>query len=140
MRCADLSARLNSASPSSNREEKKNLEKVRQRGKLTFQMSVLPICWTKTPLLRKLAPLLLMTCTLNKVAILAAGTVGGIGYISGRRCMIVANDMTVKAGAWFPLTGKKNLRLQEIAMENRLPVIYLVDSAGVLCPCRMKYS
>lgn len=64
----------------------------------------------------------------------AGGTVGGIGYVSGRQCMIVANDQTVKAGAWFPITGKKNLRLQEIAMENRLPVIYLVDSAGVYLP------
>ncbi len=64
----------------------------------------------------------------------AGGTVGGIGYISDRQCMIVANDQTVKAGAWFPITGKKNLRLQEIAMENNLPVIYLVDSAGVYLP------
>mgnify|MGYP000870026320 CR=1 FL=1 len=64
----------------------------------------------------------------------AGGTVAGIGYVSGRQCMIVANDQTVKAGAWFPITGKKNLRLQEIAMENRLPVIYLVDSAGVYLP------
>jgi 3-methylcrotonyl-CoA carboxylase beta subunit len=64
----------------------------------------------------------------------AGGTVGGIGYISGRQCMIVANDQTVKAGAWFPISGKKNLRLQEIAMENRLPIIYLVDSAGVFLP------
>lgn len=64
----------------------------------------------------------------------AGGTVGGIGYVSGRQCVIVANDQTVKAGAWFPITGKKNLRLQEIAMENRLPVIYLVDSAGVYLP------
>ncbi len=62
------------------------------------------------------------------------GTVGGIGYVSGRRCVIMANDQTVKAGAWFPITGKKNLRLQEIAMENYLPVIYLVDSAGVFLP------
>src|SRR6201991_1941000 len=64
----------------------------------------------------------------------AGGTVGGIGYVSNRQCMIIANDQTVKAGAWFPITGKKNLRLQEIAMENRLPVIYLVDSAGVFLP------
>ncbi len=64
----------------------------------------------------------------------AGGTVGGIGYVSGRQCVIVANDQTVKAGAWFPITGKKNLRLQEIAMENQLPVIYLVDSAGVYLP------
>lgn len=64
----------------------------------------------------------------------AGGTVAGVGYVSGRQCVIVANDQTVKAGAWFPITGKKNLRLQEIAMENKLPVIYLVDSAGVFLP------
>ncbi len=64
----------------------------------------------------------------------AAGVVTGIGYVSGRQCMIIANDATVKAGAWFPMTAKKNLRAQEIAMENRLPVIYLVDSAGVFLP------
>lgn len=64
----------------------------------------------------------------------AAGVVCGIGYVSGRQCMIIANDATVKAGAWFPMTAKKNLRAQEIAMENRLPVIYLVDSAGVFLP------
>jgi acetyl-CoA carboxylase carboxyltransferase component len=64
----------------------------------------------------------------------SAGTVAGVGYVSGRQCIILANDQTVKAGAWFPITGKKNLRLQEIAMENHLPVIYLVDSAGVFLP------
>jgi acetyl-CoA carboxylase carboxyltransferase component len=64
----------------------------------------------------------------------AGGTVAGIGYVSGRQCVIVANDQTVKAGAWFPITGKKNLRMQEIAMENHLPIIYLVDSAGVFLP------
>ena len=64
----------------------------------------------------------------------AGGTVSGMGYVSGRQCIIVANDQTVKAGAWFPITGKKNLRMQEIAMENRLPVIYIVDSAGVFLP------
>jgi acetyl-CoA carboxylase carboxyltransferase component len=64
----------------------------------------------------------------------AGGTVAGVGYISGRQCVIVANDQTVKAGAWFPITGKKNLRMQEIAMENHLPIIYLVDSAGVFLP------
>ncbi|MFZ9388791.1 MAG: acyl-CoA carboxylase subunit beta, partial [Chitinophagaceae bacterium] len=64
----------------------------------------------------------------------AGGTVAGVGYVSGRQCVILANDQTVKAGAWFPITGKKNLRLQEIAMENHLPVIYLVDSAGVFLP------
>ena len=64
----------------------------------------------------------------------AGGTVAGIGYVSGRQCVIVANDQTVKAGAWFPITGKKNLRMQEIALQNHLPVIYLVDSAGVFLP------
>ena len=64
----------------------------------------------------------------------AGGVVVVIGYVSGRQCIIVANDATVKAGAWFPITGKKNLRAQEIAMENRLPIIYLVDSAGVYLP------
>lgn len=64
----------------------------------------------------------------------SGGTVAGIGYVSGRQCIVVANDNTVKAGAWFPITGKKNLRLQEIAMENHLPIIYLVDSAGVYLP------
>lgn len=64
----------------------------------------------------------------------SAGVVTGIGFVSGRMCMIVANDATVKAGAWFPMTAKKNLRAQEIAMENHLPIIYLVDSAGVFLP------
>ncbi len=64
----------------------------------------------------------------------SGGVVTGIGYIKGRQCVIVANDATVKAGAWFPITAKKNLRAQEIAMENRLPVVYLVDSAGVFLP------
>ena len=64
----------------------------------------------------------------------AAGVVVVIGFVSGKQCIVVANDATVKAGAWFPITGKKNLRAQEIAMENKLPIIYLVDSAGVYLP------
>jgi 3-methylcrotonyl-CoA carboxylase beta subunit len=64
----------------------------------------------------------------------AGGVVVILGYISGRMALVVANDATVKAGAWFPITGKKNLRAQEIAMENRIPIIYLVDSAGVFLP------
>lgn len=64
----------------------------------------------------------------------AAGVVVVIGYVSGKQCIVVANDATVKAGAWFPITGKKNLRAQEIAIENKLPIIYLVDSAGVFLP------
>ena len=64
----------------------------------------------------------------------AGGVIAGITYVKNRMCIIVANDATVKAGAWMPITAKKNLRLQEIAMENRLPIIYLVDSAGVFLP------
>lgn len=64
----------------------------------------------------------------------SAGVVVVIGYVSGKQCIIVANDATVKAGAWFPITAKKNLRAQEIAIENNLPIIYLVDSAGVFLP------
>ncbi|MFT4679536.1 MAG: 3-methylcrotonyl-CoA carboxylase beta subunit [Flavobacteriales bacterium] len=64
----------------------------------------------------------------------SAGVVVVVGYVQGRQCIVVANDATVKAGAWFPMTGKKNLRAQEIAMENNLPIIYLVDSAGVFLP------
>lgn len=64
----------------------------------------------------------------------SGGVVTGIGTVSGRECMIVANDATVKAGAWFPITAKKNLRAQEIAIENHIPLIYLVDSAGVFLP------
>lgn len=64
----------------------------------------------------------------------SGGVVVKIGYVSGKQCIVVANDATVKAGAWFPITAKKNLRAQEIAIENRLPIIYLVDSAGVYLP------
>jgi 3-methylcrotonyl-CoA carboxylase beta subunit len=73
-------------------------------------------------------------CMKNTGGAQPGGVVGGITYISGRQCIVVANDATVKAGAWFPITGKKNLRFQEIAMENRLPIIYLVDSAGIFLP------
>ncbi len=64
----------------------------------------------------------------------AAGVITGIGYICSKPCVIVANDATVKAGAWFPMTGKKNLRAQEVAIENNIPIVYLVDSAGVFLP------
>ena len=64
----------------------------------------------------------------------SGGVIVKIGYINRKQCIVVANDATVKAGAWFPITAKKNLRAQEIAMENRLPIIYLVDSAGVFLP------
>lgn len=64
----------------------------------------------------------------------SGGVITGIGYVAGKQCVIVANDATVKAGAWFPITAKKNLRAQEVAMDNRLPIVYLVDSAGVFLP------
>jgi len=64
----------------------------------------------------------------------SGGVVVKIGYVKGKQCIVVANDATVKAGAWFPITGKKNLRAQEISIENKLPIIYLVDSAGVYLP------
>ena len=64
----------------------------------------------------------------------SAGVIVVIGKVSGRYCVIVANDPSVKAGAWFPMTTKKNLRAQEIAIENRIPIIYLVDSAGIFLP------
>ena len=64
----------------------------------------------------------------------SAGVIVKIGYVSGKQCIVVANDATVKAGAWFPITGKKNLRAQEISIENNIPIIYLVDSAGVYLP------
>jgi len=64
----------------------------------------------------------------------SGGVVVKIGYIKEKQCIVVANDATVKAGAWFPITGKKNLRAQEISMENKIPIIYLVDSAGVYLP------
>lgn len=112
---------------------KKAIAKQHERGKLTARERIAYLCDKET--------------SFTEIGLLAgyemypeyggcpsAGTVAGIGYVSGRQCMIVANDQTVKAGAWFPITGKKNLRLQEIAMENHLPVIYLVDSAGVFLP------
>ncbi|SKA45858.1 Acetyl-CoA carboxylase, carboxyltransferase component [Chitinophaga eiseniae] len=112
---------------------KKSLEKVRQRGKLTARERIQYLIDKDTPF-TEIGAFAAYDMYAEYGGCPAAGTVGGIGYVSGRQCMIVANDMTVKAGAWFPMTGKKNLRLQEIAMENHLPVIYLVDSAGVFLP------
>lgn len=112
---------------------KKNMEKVKQRGKLNARERIAYLIDKDSSFL-EIGTFAAYDMYAEHGGCPAAGTVGGIGYVSGRQCMIVANDMTVKAGAWFPMTGKKNLRLQEIAMENRLPVIYLVDSAGVYLP------
>ncbi len=112
---------------------KKSLEKVRQRGKLTARERIAALI-DKDSRFLELGAFTAYEMYPEYGGCPAGGTVAGLGYVSGRQCVIVANDMTVKAGAWFPLTGKKNLRLQEIAMENKLPVIYLVDSAGVFLP------
>ena len=112
---------------------KKSLEKLRQRGKLSPRERISYLT-DKNSVFTEIGAFTAFEMYAEHGGCPAGGTVAGIGYVSGRQCMIVANDMTVKAGAWFPLTGKKNLRLQEIAMENRLPIIYLVDSAGVYLP------
>jgi 3-methylcrotonyl-CoA carboxylase beta subunit len=112
---------------------KKSLEKVRQRGKLTARERIQYLI-DRDSVFTEIGAFAAYDMYAEYGGCPAAGTVGGLGYVAGRQCMIVANDMTVKAGAWFPMTGKKNLRQQENAMENRLPVIYLVDSAGVFLP------
>jgi acetyl-CoA carboxylase carboxyltransferase component len=112
---------------------KKSIEKQRERNKLTARERIDYLRDTDKPFI-ELGAFAGYEMYADQGGCPAGGTVAGMGYVSGRQCMIVANDQTVKAGAWFPISGKKNLRLQEIAMENRLPVIYLVDSAGVYLP------
>ncbi len=112
---------------------KKSIEKQKERNKLTARERISYLCDKDRPFI-EIGAFAGYNMYKEEGGCAAGGTVGGIGYVSGRQCVIVANDQTVKAGAWFPITGKKNLRLQEIAMENHLPVIYLVDSAGVYLP------
>jgi acetyl-CoA carboxylase carboxyltransferase component len=112
---------------------KKSIEKQRERNKLTARERIAYLCDAGTPFV-ELGAFAGFEMYTEQGGCPAGGTVAGLGYVSGRQCMIIANDQTVKAGAWFPITGKKNLRMQEIAMENKLPVIYLVDSAGVFLP------
>src|ERR1700722_15811119 len=112
---------------------KKAIEKQREKNKLTARERIAYLADADTPF-TEIGAFAGYEMYEEHGGCPAGGTVAGIGYVSGRQCVIVANDQTVKAGAWFPITGKKNLRLQEIAMENRLPVIYLVDSAGVYLP------
>lgn len=112
---------------------KKAIEKQRERNKLTARERIAYLC-DKGTLFTEIGTFAGFEMYEEQGGCPSGGTVAGLGYVSGRQCMIVANDQTVKAGAWFPITGKKNLRMQEIAMENRLPVIYLVDSAGVFLP------
>ncbi len=112
---------------------KKSIEKQRERNKLTARERVKYLCDEGKPFV-EIGAFAGYEMYSEQGGCPAGGTVSGIGYISGRQCIVVANDQTVKAGAWFPISGKKNLRMQEIAMENHLPIIYLVDSAGVYLP------
>lgn len=112
---------------------KKAIEKQRKQNKLTPRERIDYLLDKDKPFI-EIAPFAGYDMYEEQGGCPAAGTVAGIGYVSGRQCVIVANDQTVKAGAWFPITAKKNLRMQEIAMENHLPIIYLVDSAGVFLP------
>ncbi len=112
---------------------KKAIEKQRERNKMTARERIAYLCDKDKPFV-EIGAFAGYDMYPEQGGCPAGGTVSGVGYISGRQCVIVANDQTVKAGAWFPITGKKNLRMQEIAMENKLPVIYLVDSAGVFLP------
>lgn len=111
----------------------KNIAKQHDRGKLTARERIAYLIDPDTDFL-ELGAFVGFDMYKEYGGCPAGGIVGGIGYVSGKQCMIVANDQTVKAGAYFPITGKKNLRLQEIALQNRLPIIYLVDSAGVFLP------
>jgi 3-methylcrotonyl-CoA carboxylase beta subunit len=112
---------------------KKAIDRQREKNKLTARERVEYLCDEHTPFI-EIGAFAGLDMYEKEGGCPAGGTVAGICYVSGRQCVVVANDQTVKAGAWFPITGKKNLRMQEIAMENRLPVIYLVDSAGVFLP------
>ena len=112
---------------------KKKIEKEHSKGKLTARERIEYLRDPKTNFI-ELGAFVANDMYEEYGGCPAAGVVMGIGYVSGKQCIIVANDATVKAGAWFPITAKKNLRAQEIAMENNLPIIYLVDSAGVFLP------
>lgn len=112
---------------------KSRLERHRERGKLTARDRIEYLIDKNTEFL-EIGALAGYEMYEDQGGCPSGGVVAGIGYVHGKQCMIVANDATVKAGAWFPITVKKNLRAQEIALENRLPVIYLVDSAGAYLP------
>ena len=112
---------------------KKSIEKHKKKGKLTAKERVLMLIDSKTEFL-EIGSLAAMGMYKEYGGCNSAGVLTGIGTIHKKKCMIVANDATVKAGAWFPMTAKKNLRAQEIAIENKLPIIYLVDSAGIFLP------
>ncbi|SLM46723.1 Propionyl-CoA carboxylase [Nitrospira japonica] len=103
----------------------------KQRGKLTVRERVAALLDPDSPWL-ELSPL--AACGMYEEQVPAAGLISGIGFVSGRPCVIAANDATVKGGTYFPMTIKKHLRAQEIALENRLPAIYLADSGGIFLP------
>lgn len=112
---------------------KARIEKQHQSGKLTARERIAALLDPGTPQI-EIGALAGHQMYEEHGGCPAGGVITVIGYVSKRQCIVVANDATVKAGAWFPITGKKNLRAQEIAMENHLPIIYLVDSAGVYLP------
>ncbi|CAN5515177.1 carboxyl transferase domain-containing protein [soil metagenome] len=112
---------------------KKSIEKQHERNKLTARQRVEYLCDKNKPVI-EIGVFAGHDMYAEQGGCPGAGTVAVVAYVSGRQCVVVANDQTVKAGAWFPIACKKNLRMQEIAMENHLPVIYLVDSAGVFLP------
>jgi 3-methylcrotonyl-CoA carboxylase beta subunit len=111
----------------------KNIEKHKAKGKLTARERIAYLIDSENDFV-EIGAFVGDGMYLEEGGCPSGGVVIGIGKVSGRQCVIVANDATVKAGAWFPITAKKNLRAQEIALENRLPIIYLVDSAGIYLP------
>ncbi len=111
----------------------KKIEEQHQKGKLTARERIAYLIG-KDSVFTEVGTLAGEDMYLDVGGCPGGGVVTGLGRVSGKLCAIVANDATVKAGAWFPITAKKNLRIQEIAMENRIPIIYLVDSAGVFLP------
>ena len=112
---------------------KKQLQKVRDQGKMTARERINALVDPKSKQI-EIGAFAAHEMYEDYGGAPAAGVIVVLGYIKKRLCVIVANDASVKAGAWFPMAGKKNLRAQEIAMENRLPIVYLVDSAGVFLP------
>ena len=112
---------------------KKQLQKLRDQGKMTARERIQALVDPKSEYI-EIGAFAAHDMYKDYNGAPAAGVVVVLGYIHNRLCVIVANDASVKAGAWFPMAGKKNLRAQEIAMENHLPIIYLVDSAGVFLP------
>jgi 3-methylcrotonyl-CoA carboxylase beta subunit len=112
---------------------KKNIEKQHSKGKMTARERIKYLLDDKAPAF-EIGEFAGFEMFAEYGGCPAGGTIVVLGYVSGKQCLVVANDATVKAGAWFPITGKKNLRAQEISMENKLPIIYLVDSAGVFLP------